>query len=261
MEKFTIFIGCGRVEVKTNINLFDILSVQKGYKNFFSKSTFDNLDFQINLNFRPKRLFQKEIILEVKYMKGGKVLDSYIIDSFSFDKNEVRKQIERVIIKIFDYYDNSLYVHASGIVESGKGAIFAGPAESGKSTVIKYFPKAKILCEDRILIKYDDKFKEYLIWAVPHKGAERILEYEHVVLDKIYFIVPSYSRKSNIVKLKPTVAFIQFLKNSIWYNTEIEKVNHKFLFLDKLVNAINCYKLSFSLKDVDCLNNGTNIVN
>ena len=47
-----------------------------------------------------------------------------------------------------------LFIHASGVVLNGKGLLFAGPSEAGKSTIVKLLEgRAEVLCDDRIIVR------------------------------------------------------------------------------------------------------------
>jgi hypothetical protein len=46
------------------------------------------------------------------------------------------------------------FIHAAGVDMNGRGLLFAGPSEAGKSTIVKMLAgKAKILCDDRIILR------------------------------------------------------------------------------------------------------------
>jgi radical SAM protein with 4Fe4S-binding SPASM domain len=58
-------------------------------------------------------------------------------------------------------------IHAAGVDMNGRGLLFAGPSESGKSTVVKMLKgKAKILCDDRMIIRKErGGFRIYGTWS------------------------------------------------------------------------------------------------
>ncbi|MGA2532347.1 MAG: radical SAM protein [Candidatus Aminicenantales bacterium] len=46
------------------------------------------------------------------------------------------------------------FIHAAGVDLEGRGLLFAGPSEAGKSTVVKMLEgRAKILCDDRMIVR------------------------------------------------------------------------------------------------------------
>ena len=58
------------------------------------------------------------------------------------------------------------YLHSAGIVLDGKGLLFVGHSEAGKSTMVKMMrDKAEVLCDDRIIVrKWPDGFRIHGTW-------------------------------------------------------------------------------------------------
>ena len=49
---------------------------------------------------------------------------------------------------------DGLFVHAAGVDLDGRGLLFAGPSEAGKSTIVKMLMgRARILCDDRTIVR------------------------------------------------------------------------------------------------------------
>ena len=59
------------------------------------------------------------------------------------------------------------YLHSAGIVFDGKGLLFAGHSEAGKSTMVKMMrDKAEVLCDDRMIIrKWPEGFRIHGTWS------------------------------------------------------------------------------------------------
>jgi hypothetical protein len=59
------------------------------------------------------------------------------------------------------------YLHASGIVVDGKGLLFVGHSEAGKSTMLKMLRgHGEILCDDRIIVRrWPDGFRVHGTWS------------------------------------------------------------------------------------------------
>ncbi|MDO8748850.1 MAG: radical SAM protein [Candidatus Omnitrophota bacterium] len=69
------------------------------------------------------------------------------------------------------------YLHSCGVNFKGKGLLFAGRSEAGKSTMARILKdKARILCDDRIIIRmHPDGFRIYGTWShgdVPEVSAD-----------------------------------------------------------------------------------------
>jgi MoaA/NifB/PqqE/SkfB family radical SAM enzyme len=47
-----------------------------------------------------------------------------------------------------------VFVHAAGAIMNGKGLVFAGPSEAGKSTIVRMIgERGEILCDDRVVVR------------------------------------------------------------------------------------------------------------
>ena len=59
------------------------------------------------------------------------------------------------------------YLHASGIIVDGKGLLFVGHSEAGKSTMLKMLRgHGEILCDDRIIVRrWPDGFRIHGTWS------------------------------------------------------------------------------------------------
>jgi len=69
------------------------------------------------------------------------------------------------------------YIHASGVVLNGKGFLFVGHSNAGKSTMAMMLKgKAKVLCDDRMIVRrWPDGFKIHGTWShgdVPDVAAD-----------------------------------------------------------------------------------------
>ncbi len=64
-------------------------------------------------------------------------------------------------------FRDGAFVHAAGVAMNGRGLLFAGPSEAGKSTVVKMLRgKAKVLCDDRMIIRKDGPgFRIHGTWS------------------------------------------------------------------------------------------------
>jgi len=64
-------------------------------------------------------------------------------------------------------FRDGAFIHAAGIEMNGRGLLFAGPSEAGKSTVVKMLRgKAKVLCDDRMIIRRDGTgFRIHGTWS------------------------------------------------------------------------------------------------
>jgi len=67
-----------------------------------------------------------------------------------------------------------VFVHASAVDMGGRGLLFAGPSEAGKSTVVKLIgDRARVLCDDRVIVRGSpDGFRVHGTWN--HGEIDRV---------------------------------------------------------------------------------------
>jgi hypothetical protein len=71
-------------------------------------------------------------------------------------KDIIYDLMQVILINYFAYHKNGLILHAAGVKEKGRGLVFAGKSESGKSTSAWLWhrhSKAVILNDDRIILR------------------------------------------------------------------------------------------------------------
>jgi MoaA/NifB/PqqE/SkfB family radical SAM enzyme len=67
-----------------------------------------------------------------------------------------------------------VYVHAAAVDMDGRGLLFAGPSEAGKSTIVKLIgERAKVLCDDRVVVRGSSEgFRVHGTWN--HGEIDRV---------------------------------------------------------------------------------------
>lgn len=139
------------------------------------------------------------------------------------------------------------FLHACGIKWKGKGFLFAGHSEAGKSTMARMFQqegnKAEILCDDRIIARKTKKyFKIYGTWShgdVPEVSnasapLKAILFLEKAKENRLIPI----KEKKEIVKRSIAVLIKPFLTKDWWEKT--------LSVIDKIADEVPCYILRFN---------------
>jgi len=107
----------------------------------------------------------------------------------------------------------SCYLHASGVVMNGKGLLFAGHSEAGKSTLAMLLKdRAEILCDDRIIVRnHSGKIRIHGTWS--HGDVEEISP-GSAPLSGIFFL--EKSDKNRLISLENTQEVIaKLLENLI----------------------------------------------
>jgi MoaA/NifB/PqqE/SkfB family radical SAM enzyme len=152
------------------------------------------------------------------------------------------------------------YLHSCGVNLQGRGLLFAGHSESGKSTMATLLQgKAEILCDDRMIVrktttdnrKPNNDFKIYGTWS---HGDVPDISSTPTPLRAIMFLEKSDENriiplddKKEITKRLLSCLIKPFVTSDWWEKT--------LLVVDKVVKAVPCYILRFdkSGKVVDIL--------
>jgi radical SAM protein with 4Fe4S-binding SPASM domain len=135
------------------------------------------------------------------------------------------------------------YLHSCGVNFEGKGLLFAGRSEAGKSTIATMFKgEAEILCDDRIIVrKYPEGFKIFGTWShgdVPDVSATSAPLRGILFLEKAREtrLVP-LSDKQEIIK-KLLACLIKPFETADWWQKELD-------LLERLAREVPCYDLRF----------------
>jgi radical SAM protein with 4Fe4S-binding SPASM domain len=135
------------------------------------------------------------------------------------------------------------YLHSCGVNFKGRGLLFAGHSDAGKSTIATMFKgKAEILCDDRIIIRrWPQGFKIYGTWS---HGDVADVSSNSAPLRAVLFLnkatenklVPLTDKKQ-IVRRLLACLIKPFVTVDWWENT--------LLLIDKISGEITCYELYF----------------
>lgn len=136
-----------------------------------------------------------------------------------------------------------LYLHSCGAIFEGKGLLFTGHSEAGKSTMARLLKgKAEILCDDRMIVRRQRKgFRIYGTWS---HGEVPEISANSAPLRAILFLEKSPENKLILLEDKKEISrrilsclIRPFISVDWWEKT---------LFLvDKIVKEVPCYILHF----------------
>lgn len=136
------------------------------------------------------------------------------------------------------------YIHASGVVLDGKGILFVGHSNAGKSTMVMMLQDAaKVLCDDRIIVRRWPKgFKIHGTWShgdVPDVSADAAPLKAILFLkqDRENRLIP-IDRKQEMIK-RLLACLIKPLGTADWWERMLDLV-------DQMAREVPCYSLHFT---------------
>jgi len=135
------------------------------------------------------------------------------------------------------------YLHSCGVIFDGKGLLFAGHSEAGKSTMATMLKgKAQILCDDRIIVRRQpDGFKIYGTWS---HGDVPDVSGNSVPLKAILFL--EKSKENRIIKINDNQEIVKrILSCLIKPFVTVDWWDKTLLLLDNMAQEVPCYVLKF----------------
>lgn len=135
------------------------------------------------------------------------------------------------------------FIHSSGVIYRGKGLLFVGHSEAGKSTMATMLKdKSEILCDDRIILKkHLDVFRIHGTWShgdVPDVSANSGL------LTAIFFLEKSERNRFTVIENKREI-FIKLLETLIQPFARKDWWGKMLVLLEEIVCEVPCYNLQF----------------
>ncbi|MFB0564458.1 MAG: hypothetical protein ACETWK_02115 [Candidatus Aminicenantaceae bacterium] len=134
-------------------------------------------------------------------------------------------------------------LHSSGVIFDGKGLLFVGHSEAGKSTMVKMLKdKAKILCDDRMIVRrWEDGFRIHGTWShgevpdvSPASAPLKAILFLHK--DGENRLVQHNSKRDAVSKLLPCL--VKPLVTADWWEKTLALV-------EMIVGEVPCYSLCF----------------
>lgn len=135
------------------------------------------------------------------------------------------------------------FLHSCGVNFEGRGLLFAGHSEAGKSTMARMLKgKAEILCDDRIIVRQkSDGFRIYGTWS---HGDVTDVSADSAPLKAIYFLKKARENREVPLTDKKEIAkrllayLIRPFVTADWWEKTLELVG-------LLADEIPCYELYF----------------
>lgn len=135
------------------------------------------------------------------------------------------------------------FIHSSGLVLDGRGLLFVGHSEAGKSTVVKMLKsQAKILCDDRIVVrKWPEGFRIHGTWGhgeVPDVSADS------APLNAIFFL--EKADKNELIRIRSQKEALTRIWACLIKGFTADGWWDKILpLIEEMARTVPCYTLRF----------------
>jgi hypothetical protein len=151
-------------------------------------------------------------------------------------------------------YRSGCIMHSLGLILNGKGCLFAGHSDAGKTTLAGMMKKqgAEILCDDRNIIrKTKDASREYMLSGTWSHGDMPDVSAETAPLAGIFFLTQSH--RDHLTPIQDeTVCFERLLACLIRPLETRDWWEHSLDFLTRLSRHVPCWNLEFTKNGNPC---------
>ncbi|MFH1459658.1 MAG: hypothetical protein ABIG64_04725 [Candidatus Omnitrophota bacterium] len=157
----------------------------------------------------------------------------------------------RVVFSLILLENNGFLIHAAGFCDAqGKSWVFAGPSESGKTTLAKWAAanNYKVLSDELVAIrKIDD---QYVLFSTPFNGeySGQITNFQ-VDLKNLFFL--GQKIKSQCKRLKKLDCFLNLLKNVFFFNRQIQENQLMINLMQELSERVCAYQINLFNQDIE----------
>ncbi|MBU1367091.1 MAG: hypothetical protein KJ711_04695 [Candidatus Omnitrophica bacterium] len=258
-ERFDNFFyeGSQKSDILIDVNIVDELPQSAGARDIFITTHFQDGSENWRLLKKGNTYIYKSPLEDKKQLMLVNItfdkVTAYLLSKKGKDKTWQATELiydflQVLLINYFARNNEGIFTHSIGVKDSdGKGLLFTGKSESGKSTTARLWhkhSKAMVLNDDRIIVR---KIKnKFFIYGCPWHGefsdylTSRI---ESAPIDKIFFI--HHAPKNAARQVKSSEAFnllYPALFPTFWDKKCLENIS---LFCLDLIKSAACYSLGF----------------
>jgi hypothetical protein len=142
---------------------------------------------------------------------------------------------------------NSLLLHAAGIIRNNQGFIFTGPSRSGKSTVARLSQNDSVVINDECMLLQQIN-GGYQLTNTPIKSSLYNSEKRNEKLKYIFFLTKS--DRHSLKRVRGPDAAIRLFE-SLFYPANFsenltESLSEKLRLVSELINNVPCYEMHFA---------------
>jgi hypothetical protein len=152
--------------------------------------------------------------------------------------------MDRVLFVHVVTHGLGVMIHACGVVQDGKGYVFAGPSNAGKTTLARLwaeFNDATILGDECLILRKRDN--QFLVYGTPWAGEAGAFSPLGVPLEQLFFI--HHAAQNVLTEAPPARAVEQLLAQSILTPHDSFAVEYGLDFCLNLVTEIRAHDYGF----------------
>ena len=157
------------------------------------------------------------------------------------DFEDRHKLLHSVLLCFALFIESSggIILHASAAYKNGQGFLFPGPANAGKSTILKQLKEFSPLAEEWVAVKKDGSF--FFMESIPYQNALNTKKR----LQHVFFL--KKGKKVAFKRIKQGEAAKRLLRNCLFSTMHPEIVGKVLAGVAEFAREIPCYELEFPL--------------
>ncbi len=137
-----------------------------------------------------------------------------------------------------------IMLHSCGVVDNGRGIVFAGTSGAGKSTTARLWDAhagVRVLNDDHTIVRRIDG--EYRVYGTPWHGKGGMALADDAPLKHVFIL--NHAAVNRVTPLTPAQAAAALLVRAFPALWSTPAMDFTLAFLDELCQAIPCYELGF----------------
>jgi len=184
---------------------------------------------------------QRVALLEQDLSRGDLILYPQESPSLSFP---LMAPLDRVLVLNLLARRGGIMIHACGVDDGGKGIVFAGPSDAGKTTLARLWskaPGARVLGDEALVLR--EVGGEYRVYGTPWPGEAGLADPGGVPLRRVFFI--QHAERNEVRALGPSLTVRKLLAQTVLLPYDREGSERIIDFCISISEAVPALELGF----------------
>lgn len=177
------------------------------------RSSAGGWSLEVNASAHPDLFRRRMAVFQPDFRRGDVYVDLTRRD-LSLYPYPLETPMDRVLFVHVVTHGLGVMLHACGVVQDGKGTIFAGPSNAGKTTLARLwteYSEATILGDECLILRKRDN--RFWVYGTPWVGEAEAFSPLGVPVERIFFIY--HAPQNMLATTSPARAVEQLLAQSI----------------------------------------------
>jgi hypothetical protein len=199
-------------------------------------------NLQVNASAYP--IFRQRVAVFQPDFRQGDVYVELTQEDMTTYPYPLTAPLDRVLFVNILTHGLGLMLHACGVALDGKGYVFAGPSDAGKTTLARlwdHFGNATVLGDECLILRR--KNNQFWVYGTPWVGEAELFSPLGVPVEQIFFI--DHGQQNRVSPLSSALAVEKLLAQSILTPYDTFAVEFGLDFCLDFVSMVPAYQLGF----------------